>query len=115
VAPILAASPDQHRAIAAFASQAGARALAIAGVLGRRNRGALVGRDAVVFVEWPDGRWWWCRRALGVPGAPAVDAIDTVERAVEGAAKPGGLGGWFGRARFEQLRVRLEGEANDVN
>lgn len=115
VAPILVASPDQHRAVAAFASQEGSLAIAIAGVLTRRQRGVLVGRDAMVFIEWPDGRWWWARRGLGLPERPLVDADDVVERAVDGAAKPVGLGGWYGRARYEQIRLRLESSATDVN
>ncbi len=115
VSPLLNVVPDHHRAVSSFASQDGAEALALAGVLVRRRAGTLLGRDAVVFIEWPDGRWWWCRRPLGVPGTPVVDADDTVERAIDGAAKPMGLGGWFGRARFEQMRIKLDGGPGEVN
>ncbi len=115
VAPVLVATPDQHRALAAFASQEGSLAIAIAGVLTRRQRGVVVGRDAMVFLEWPDGRWWWSRRPVGLPGAHRVDAEDVVERAVDGSPKPVGLGGWYGRARFEQIRLKLESQGNDVN
>ncbi|MBM4390228.1 MAG: hypothetical protein FJ090_03830 [Deltaproteobacteria bacterium] len=115
LSPLLIAVPDHHRAVSSFASQNGAEAIALAGVLLRRRAGAVLGRDAVVFIEWSDGRWWWCRRPLGVPGTPVADADDTVERAVEGAAKPMGLGGWFGRARFEQMRIQLDGRPGEVN
>ncbi len=115
VSPLLDVVPDHHRAVSSFASQDGAEGLALAGVLLHRRNGALLGRDAVVFIEWPDGRWWWCRRPLGVPGTPVVDADDTVERAIDGAAKPSGLGGWFARARFEQMRIKLDGGPGEVN
>ncbi len=110
--PVLAAG-DPHRGIAAFASQPGAEALAAAGVMVRRNAGRVVGRFAMVFIEWPDGRWWSCEHPLDADGALLLEAEDDVQRAVDGAPKPGGLGAWFRRARFEQLALRWEGgEAN---
>ncbi len=106
--PVLAAG-DPHRGIAAFASQPGAVALAAAGVMVRRNGGRVVGRFAMVFIEWPDGRWWSCDHPLDAEGALLSGVEADVQRAVDGAPKPGGLGGWFRRARFEQLALKWEG------
>lgn len=109
--PILHAGGDVHRAIAAFASQPEAEALAAAGVMVRRREGRPLGRFAMVFVEWPDGRWWSCARPLDAAGQPVVGVPDDLQRAVDGAPKPGGLGAWFRRARFEGLRLSWSGEA----
>lgn len=102
------------RGIAGFAGVAGVETMAVLGVLTRRHRGVPSGRFAVAFVEWPDGRWWLGRRAIvdGPGGRLGVDPLAEVEvdRAVDGASKPGGLGGWFRRVRVEGLRVELRQE-----
>lgn len=107
--PILRSGQDVHRACAAFASQEGAQALAAVGVMNRRRAGTVLGHFGVAFVEWPDGRWWCCTRPLDPLGRPLEGSEDDVQRAVDGAAKPGGLGAWFRRARYEQLNVRIDG------
>ncbi len=109
--PILASGHDVHRACAAFASQEGAEALAAVGVMTRRRGAAALGQFAVAFVEWADGRWWCCTRPLDPLGRPLEGSEDDVQRAVDGASKPGGLGAWFRRARFEQLHIRIDSPA----
>jgi hypothetical protein len=47
-------------------------------------------------------------------GSPVGDARDEVEQAVEGAAKPQGLGSWFSRARFEGLTLRMASEPGEA-
>jgi hypothetical protein len=108
LAPLLAPGTDVHRAISSFAGQPGIEALATSSVMIQRQHGRETGRNAVVFVEWPDGRWWSCTRRLESGGLRVADAHDEVERAIDGAAKPHGLGSWFSRARFEGLQVRME-------
>lgn len=105
--PILAARRDVHRAIASFCALPGVEAIALVGVLSPRRRPGAPGsfepeppRMAVSFVEWADGRWWFARRPVG-------GADDTITRAVDGDPRPGGLGGWFQRARFEGLEILL--------
>jgi hypothetical protein len=109
--PILASGQDIHRACSAFASQPGAEALAAVGVMTRRRGEVVVGQFAVAFVEWPDGRWWSCTRPLDPLARPLDGSEDDVQRAVEGASKPGGLGAWFRRARYEQLTLRIDSPA----
>ncbi len=108
--PVLAAGGDVHRAIAAFASQPEAEAIAAAGVMVRRRQGRVVGRAAMVFLEWPDGRWWACAHPLDGEGQFVAQVPDDLQRAVDGAPKPAGLGAWFRRARFEGLSLRWGGE-----
>jgi hypothetical protein len=64
----------------------------------------------MTFLEWADCRWWqW--RALVDPGASPLAIrhdTETTLRAVDGAARPDGLGGWWslGRRRPVDLRWR---------
>ncbi len=55
----------------------------------------------VVFLEQPNNQWWlgWQERDLMLEHPRVV-------RAVDGATKPLGLGGWFSRARREQLQAK---------
>ncbi|MSP56536.1 MAG: hypothetical protein EXR69_13190 [Myxococcales bacterium] len=111
--PLLKAGESLNgRGVSGLASLPGVDAMALVGLLTRRQRGRTEGRVAVAFLEWPDGRWWLARRALvplgsGIGLDPLKDV--TVERAVDGHGKPGGIGGWFRRARVEGLRVELHG------
>lgn len=131
--PPLLGVPDPHRAISALTAQGEVEALAVLGVLTRQQRpprGAAAAdprgwgpppappqRFAVAFVEWNDGRWWLATRALGIDGSLIDDVGEDIVRAVDGASRPGGLGGWFARARFEGLQIRMEphGEGGMVN
>ncbi len=110
VAPLVAPGIDVHHAFSAFASQPDAEAMAALGVMVRRQHNKVVGQFAVAFIEWPDGRWWSCSRPLNPAGQPLEGAEDDIQRAVDGAPKPGGLGAWFRRARFEGITLKLEGE-----
>lgn len=115
--PLLAAPGDAHRHVASLTAQEGAEAMALLGVLTRRGRGIPPRRFAVGFVEWSDGRWWFAVRPVTDAGRLLDDVGEEVHRAVEGAPRPGGLGGWFSRARFEGLQIRIEphGEGGMVN
>jgi hypothetical protein len=61
----------------------------------RRPRGIPVG---VVFLEWPDCRWWHWRVVLGADGQPMEDG-ETVWRAEDGDPLPQGLGRWWSLGR----------------
>ena len=107
VGPLLAASKDRHRVLASLAGQPGVEAIAILGRFTQRQPGAEVRALAGVFVEWPDGRWWASWRPVEPNGRLIPTDEDEVLRAVDGRARPGGLGGWYARARFEGLRAEL--------
>lgn len=108
LAPLTAEPRFAHQRVAGLCAVEGVEALALVGSLFRRRRGGPPERHAVVFVEWPDGRWWMAHRLLA--GGPPSDADpeDEILRAVDGASRPGGLGGWFTRARFEQMSTRFD-------
>jgi len=107
--PLLQNGPLVHRLFSALAGQEGVEAMAVVGVMHWRR--PPVARFSVTFVEWSDGRWWLARRRVDDD-----DPVDEVQRAVDGSPRPGGLGGWFSRARFEGIRARIETHgANAVN
>ena len=102
---------ETARMMAAFVGQEGVESAALAGTLQVRVGGPASRpmRALVVYVEWPDNRWWtaW----------PPVDAArqllgegPVVRKAVDGWPRPGGMGGWFAQARREDLRLVLERE-----
>ena len=115
--PLLRAGGDIHRAIAAFAGLDGVEALGLVGVLDRRSRrralasSGPVERVAACFIEWSDGRWWLGSSGLDAQLSPGEIRVD---RAVDRAARPGGLGNWFSRARFQRLAVRFEPVVEEV-
>lgn len=106
-APLLAAAKDRHRVLASLAGQPGVEAIAILGRFTQRQPGTQPRSLAGVFVEWPDGRWWASWRPVEPNGRLIPTDEDEVLRATDGRARPGGLGGWFSRARFEGLRAEL--------
>lgn len=108
LAPLVVEPRLAHRRVAGLCAVEGVEALALVGPMFRRRRGGPVERYAVAFVEWADGRWWLTQQILGEDGRPVPESEPELFRAVDGAARPGGLGGWFGRARFEQLRTSFE-------
>ena len=99
---------DQGRLLAAVGGQADAECTALAGTLTVRagSRSDSV-RALVVYLEWPDNRWWTAWQLLDAGGKPVGDA-PRVRRAVDGAPRPRGMGGWFARSRREGLRLRME-------
>jgi hypothetical protein len=111
--PVLAARLDPHRFVASFAGDPAAVCVGVLGGMRRGGAGAVDGAPvpvAGVFIERRDGRWWGAWRDLTPEGRPMATDHDAILRARDGAARPGGLGGWFGRARFEGLRARLDPE-----
>jgi len=67
------------------------------GLAGRARRGPDGPEEALLFLEWPDLRWWWWR-------APMVEgqvrrARSLVRDARWGDPMPDGLGRWWSRAR----------------
>ncbi len=107
VAPLLAAAKDPHRVLASLAGQPGVEAIAIVGRFTQRAKGAHARKLAGTFVEWTDGRWWASWRPVDDAGRLIPTDEDEVLRAVDGRPRPGGLGGWFTRARFQGLRAEL--------
>lgn len=107
--PLLQSGRDARRLIAGLAGGAGVEALALVGPMTRRFKGQVVERLAGVFVEWSDGRWWASFRPVDEHGRPIATDTDDVQRALDGAPRPGGLGGWFSLARFHDLHAELSG------
>ncbi len=105
--PLLAAAKDRHRVLASLAGQPGVEAVAVLGRFTQRQKGTEPRPLAGVFVEWADGRWWASWRPVEVSGRLIPTDEDEVLRAIDGRSRPGGLGGWFQRARFEGLRAEL--------
>jgi hypothetical protein len=106
--PILKARLSVHRFIAAAAGQPGVDAVALLAVLDLEDSGRPLGRSGTAFVEWPDNRWWHGYHLLGQSFRPVDDMPLVVRRAQDGAPRPRGFGGWFSRARFQRLSLRLE-------
>jgi hypothetical protein len=107
VAPLLAGVKDPHRVLASLAGQPGVESMAILGRFTQRQKGAEPRRLAGTFVEWADGRWWASWRPVDNAGRLIPTDEDEVLRAVDHRSRPGGLGGWFTRARFEGIRAEL--------
>ncbi len=105
---------DMHAFVASFAGMPETRAVGVIGGMRRRQEGAEPQPVAAVFLEWPDGSWWGAWRDLGADGRPVATDSDDIQSARAGHARPGGLGGWFSRARREQLRAALEFHPRDT-
>lgn len=110
--PVLASGAPDHW-LAALAGQDEVEAFAVVAILTKRRRGLELERCAATWVEWPDGRWWFTRRLLDAAGRPVPEDEPDVLRAVDGATKPMGIGGWFARARFHQIRLRPDPAAKE--
>ncbi len=109
--PAIRQGADVGRLIAAVAGQDDVDCLGVVGVLNVRVGGTRSFPGCVVFLEWPDGRWWSVmlplrKRADGrlerQPGAEPMERA-----AIEGWPRPGGLGGWWTRHRVEGLKLRV--------
>lgn len=108
LAPLLAEPRRAHRMVAGLTAVEGVDALAVLGGFFRRKRGGPVDRFALAFIEWPDGRWWLCQQRLDRDGRKVPEFEVEVQRATDGLPRPGGLGGWFSRARFEEIHTSFE-------
>jgi len=78
-----------------------ARAVGVMGVL---NLGV---PTAVVFLEWPDNRWWLWRSLIDPSTRELLPETETLTRAIDGDPMPPGLGRWWSLARRRNLRASL--------
>ncbi len=62
----------------------------------------------LVFLEWGDCRWWRWQAPLDPTTGHIRDDVSLISRATDGAARPGGLGGWWTLGRRAGVRGRLE-------
>ena len=118
--PILKAGGDVHRFISAVAGQPGIEAVAMVGLVNLRRKvrskeGEMLG--AMCFVEWSgDSRWFSAMRPVQDGGFRAEWPV-ALRSAIEGDQRPGGVGGWFSRARRQNLRLktRFDGPQSGLN
>jgi hypothetical protein len=104
-----AAAPRLVAALAARIDGERQTAVECAGVVGTlrlRRPGREPAAAGVVFLEWPDGAWWTAHAPLAAEGGVQWPE-PAVRSAVDGWPRPGGLGGWFARARRERLVIHL--------
>lgn len=97
---------ESHRMMAAIAGQEGVECVALVAPLTLRTGTRTGARAAVVFVEWPDNRWWTAWQPINDERMLLGDE-PAVRVAAEGWPKPGGVGGWFSTARRLSLRLRM--------
>ncbi len=102
--------PRGAHMLSAAAGQEGVECVALVAPLTLRTGPRTGARAAVVFVEWPDNRWWTAWQPLDDERTLLGDA-PAVRSAEEGWPKPGGVGGWFSTARRLGLRLRLQSVA----
>ena len=110
ILPLLKNGADVHRFVGAVAGQDLVEAVVSVGLVRvgskhkQRANGPLA---AMCFVEWPDSRWWGALRLL--EGKQFREDWPAVFRcAVDGDPRPAGVGGWFSRARRENLRLNAQ-------
>ncbi|HCH61985.1 MAG TPA: hypothetical protein DFR83_04215 [Deltaproteobacteria bacterium] len=102
-----AAEPHRTRMIASILGRPELECGVFAGTMNVERRGQSSVRGLVVYIEWPDNRWWTAWQPVGPLGQPA-DVEPAVRRAVDGWPMPRGVGGWFSRVRREGLRLRVQ-------
>lgn len=104
---ILRRSGDEgHTLLSALSGQEGVQCAALVGVLTVRTGPQSGARAAVIFVEWPDNRWWTAWQPMD-ESRVLLGEGPIVRAAVDGWPKPGGVGGWFAKARRLDLHLRL--------
>jgi hypothetical protein len=104
LAPVLRLAPaHRERLVAAMAGQPGALCGAYVGPITVQPAQR---RLALVYLEWPDNRWWLAQQPLD-EGHRLVGEAPELLRAVDGAPKPQGIGGWYARCRRENLSLVL--------
>ena len=105
VLPLFQGGRDVHRFTGAVAGQDGVEAVATMGVVRFGPQGSQR-LAAMVFIEWPDGRWCSALRPLDEQRKLRDEWPVVTRTAVEGYPRPNGVGGWFSRARREGLKLR---------
>jgi hypothetical protein len=78
----------------------------LAGTMMVNRRGQPPIRGLVVYIEWPDNRWWTSWQPLS-DGHMPTSSDPVVRRAIDGWPMPRGVGGWFSRVRREGLNLRV--------
>lgn len=101
-------APEPHRArlLASIAGRPELDCGALAGTMWVHRPGGKKVRGLVVFIEWPDNRWWTAWHPLDTRGKP-IEGDPIIRRAVDGWPRPRGVGGWFARVRREGLKLRV--------
>lgn len=105
---------DRHRTrlIASILGRPELECGMLAGTMTIERRGRAPARGLVVYIEWPDNRWWTAWHPVDESGTP-IEGEPAIRRAVDGWPMPRGVGGWFARVRREGLRLRVR-EPNPV-
>lgn len=99
--------PARSRLMATIAGRPDLECGAIAGTMQLTRGRATRQRVLMVFIEWPDNRWWTAWQLLDEDGKP-VEGEPVVRRAVDGWPRPRGIGGWFARCRREHLHLQMK-------
>ncbi len=99
--------PRSRHMLAAAAGQDGVECVALVAPLTLRTGPKTGARAAVVFVEWPDNRWWTAWQPLD-DDRNLLGEGPAVRSAEEGWPKPGGVGGWFAMSRRLSLKLRVQ-------
>ncbi len=106
--------PEAWRLVAAFAGQQDVECVALVGALRVRARGVPKPAPALVlYVEWPDNRWWTAWRFFDRERA-LLGEEPLVRRAVDGWPRPSGMGGWFSLARRTGVKLKVERPPDQV-
>lgn len=106
--PLLDINHPIDHFIASASGQDGVEAVALLAVMNMKDGDRPVGRAGGVFIEWKDNRWFQSYYLLGESNRPLEDYPPVIRKAVDGMPKPSGLGSWFSRGRFHNLKLRLE-------
>lgn len=97
--------------LAAIAGRSDIECVALLGVLRVGGSGARPkARSAVVYLEWPNNRWWTAWTPLG-----AEKNELTIRSAMDGWPRPGGVGGWFSLHRRTGVRLRVHPTSGQVH
>lgn len=93
-------------------------AIAVIGVVQAHRRRGEPGSAvpmAVVFVEWPDNRWWYWRGLLDNDGRAIRADSEAVARSTDGDPIPDVFGRWWALGRRANLGIHLSRVAPDEN
>ena len=84
------------------------------GVIGALNHRRSDVRQATVYLEWADCRWWLWRALIDADGQLREDT-ESVLRAVDGDTKPLTIGGWWSYGRRAGMSGRFDPHAARVH